>query len=473
MRPSRWLLPSVSHWLWLLLLVMLLSQPWRTAMVASDGDACMHWRVGEWMLQNRRVIDTDVFSHTKAGASIISKEWLSEIIFATAGRAAGLYGLAFVAALVIATTFALVHRQLVRAGNDLVVATAVTLLGVWAACTHWLARPHVFSFLMMFWWCDALRRDRFALLPVLTVLWVNLHGGFLAGFLVLAAYWVGAGLERCWGRLRTLTGVGALCLVASLLNPSGYKLHLHNLAFLRSDYLTGWLAEYSSSNFHSAGARGFLVWLALVFLTLAVCRPRVTAADGLLLISWTYYALYAARNIPLLVIVTAPILVPAWSTMLPERWRALSIRLRRINDASSGWPMVLAAAALFVIFAPRSTMMPAERWPVQAVDFIRQHPEKFAGNMFNQYIWGGYLMEALPEHKTFVDGRTDFFGEALIREFDQVTDLAPNWKEPLDKYNISWTLMPSDHRLNCALAMLPQWSCIHSDAVAMVYWRSQ
>src|SRR5258706_9546792 len=122
MRLSR-LLPSVSHWLWLLLLVMLLSQPWRTAMVASDGDACMHWRVGEWMLQHRQIIRTDEFSHTKLGQPVISKEWLSELIFAAAGRAASLFGLAVVATIVIATTFALVHRQLLRDGSDLLVAT--------------------------------------------------------------------------------------------------------------------------------------------------------------------------------------------------------------------------------------------------------------------------------------------------------------------------------------------------------------
>src|SRR5882672_12640020 len=109
MRLSR-LLPSVSLWLWLLLLVMLLSQSWRTAMVASDGDACMHWRVGDWMLQHRQLIRHDVFSHTRFGAPVISKEWLAEIIFALAGNVAGLTGLALVAALVIATTFALLLR---------------------------------------------------------------------------------------------------------------------------------------------------------------------------------------------------------------------------------------------------------------------------------------------------------------------------------------------------------------------------
>jgi len=302
---------------------------------------------------------------------------------------------------------------------------------------------------------------------VLSVMWVNLHGAFLAGFFVLGAYWAGAALERDWARVRSLSGIAAVCAVASLLNPSGLRLHLHNLAFLRSDYLTGWLAEYSSANFHSVESLGFLAWLALIFLTLGLRRPHVSAGEGLLLISWTYFALYAARNVPLLVIVSAPILAPAWSV----RWSALSGRLQRINNVSRGWPVVVAAAAAFVVFAPHPTEMPVERWPVHSVEFIRQHSQEFAGNMFNQYMWGGYLMQALPEHKTFVDGRTDFFGEELIREFAETTALRPNWAAALGKYSVQWTLMPSDHRLNLALALLrPQWSCVHSDEVAMI-WR--
>ena len=90
-----------------------------------------------------------------------------------------------------------------------------------------------------------------------------------------------------------------VCAMASLLNPNGYHLHAHNLAFLRSGYLTGLLAEYRSPDFHSEQTRGFLVWLAVVFFTLALRRPRVPAGGAVLLCSWVYFALYAVRNIPL------------------------------------------------------------------------------------------------------------------------------------------------------------------------------
>lgn len=457
-------LPTLPQWLGILLLLILTTAGWRTAMVASDGDTCMHWRVGEWMLQHRQLITHDVFSHTRFHAPVISKEWLSQIIFAIAGRLAGLTGLAWIAAVVLAATFALLYRQLLRAGHDLFVSTGIILVVLWAASSHWLARPHLFSLLLMVLWCDSLRRERWLRLPALMLLWVNLHGGFLAAFLVLAAYWLGAALEKNWTRLRILTLTGTLCGLASLINPHGYRQHWHSVQFLQSKFLTGWLAEYASSDFHSAGALGFLTLLAIIFLTLALARPRISTTDAVLLLSWTYFALHSSRNIPLLAIVSAPILAGA----IPARWPEFSRRTLNTSNAGNGW--IAIALTLVLVSVPlRTTVIPADTWPVQAVEYIRQHPHKFSGPMFNQYAWGGYLMWALPEHRTFVDGRTDFFGEDLIREFSDTTALQTNWTEALTKYDVQWTLMPQTHRLNLALK---DWSCVYSDSVATIRSRS-
>jgi len=108
--------------------------------------------------------------------------------------------------------------------------------------------------------CDALSATairggwRFAL-GGLTLLWVNLHGGYLAGLLVLSAFWFGALLERNRSKLVTLTVVALVCAAVSLLNPNGYQLHLHNVAFLRSEYLTNLLGEYRSPKFSFARDR--------------------------------------------------------------------------------------------------------------------------------------------------------------------------------------------------------------------------
>jgi hypothetical protein len=474
-----WLVPSLSQWLWLMLLLVLLAQPWRTMMVASDGDACMHWRVGEWMLEHRQIIHADVFSHTRFGQPIVSKEWLSEIVFAVAGRLGGLYGIAVFGALLIVTTFALLHRQLLRDGNDVLVATTVVLLAACASSMHWLARPHAFSFLMMALWNDTLRRFErtgsmrklMVALGVLTVLWVNLHGAYLAGFLVLGAYWLAAVIQKDRAKLGALTTTAASCAVLSLLNPNGYELHLHNLQFLHSAFFKNWLAEYASMRFDSPDALGFLFWLGMIFLILALRRPRLTMSEALLLISWTYFALYSARNVPLLAILSAPILASALSEAVPVRWQMPSQKLRAMNEAARSW-VVSTILAVMVVVIPRPTEMPSKDWPTDALAFIKTHDQQFAGNMFNQYAWGGYLMQYLPEHKVFVDGRADFYGENLLREFSDTTALHTNWTQVVQKYDVRWTLMPTDHRLNLALALLPGWERAYADKVATIYCRN-
>jgi hypothetical protein len=379
-----------------------------------------------------------------------------------------------------------------QTGND-AVALLVTLVGAWAACTHWLARPHVFSFLLAAFWGDELRRfaqggsPRRLLITLagLTLLWVNLHGGYLAGFITLGAYWLGTLMETFFARtdpargaaarqkLAVLSALMILCAGVSLANPSGYKLHLHNLQFLRSDYLANWLAEYASPDFHAADSRGFLAWLALTFLTLALVRPHISPASGLLLVTWTYLALYAVRNIPLLVVFAAPIIAAALADASLSWLRRLSTRLREMRQISRGGPLVVSIAVVAIVAIPRPTEMPVKQWPVEAVEYIKEHPSRFEGNMFNVYVWGGYLLHVLPDHPVFVDGRTDFYGSQLIRQYDDVAMLHTNWQEVLQQYNVTWTLLPTGERLNAALSLVPNWQRAYSNQTATIFCKIQ
>ena len=96
-RLRRWLLPSWPVFLGIVLLVTLTANPWRTAMTTSDGDAFLWWRTGNWMIEHQQILRVDPFSHTRGGSEYITKEWLPNLLFAVAGNAGGLYGIALVA----------------------------------------------------------------------------------------------------------------------------------------------------------------------------------------------------------------------------------------------------------------------------------------------------------------------------------------------------------------------------------------
>lgn len=480
-----WFVPNLSVWLWLILFLFLIADPQRTKLVSSDSDANMHWRVGESMLETKQIVRSDAFSHTRFGAPVVSKEWLSQILFAIAGHMRGLTGLSILGAIVIATTFSMLHRQLVRDGTDLLTATLVVLIAAWASVPHWHARPHVFSFLMLLLWHRVilrfLRNDgngmKLALtLGLLMLLWVNLHGGYLAGFIVLGGYWVAAlvGCKTAEGRrkLTTLTWVGLLCAAVSLLNPNGWRIHVHNLQFVQSPFFVNWLDEYSSINFHAPDSFGVLAWLVVFFLVIVLCRPRFSLGAWIVLISWSYFALYAVRNVTFFAILSAPILAPVLSDALCSDairwWRNVSTRLARVDGANCGWLTAIAIALVVACYVPVKSM-PARTWPVAAVEYIERHPEQFKGNMFNLYGWGGYLLRVAPDHKVFVDGRADFYGEALVRDYDEIQELHPRWFDLMERYDVSWTLLPVNHRLNQALPQLDGWHPVYTDDVAVVF----
>jgi hypothetical protein len=493
-RLRRWWLPSVSVAIWLAFFLGVNLLPQHVQWINGDGDPCWHWRQGDWMIGHRAVIRADQFSHTRFGAPLVSKEWLSEVVFAAVGNAFGWPGFIALSGLLVATTLWLLHRRLLAEGNDLLVTTILVLLAAWACSVHWWARPHLVTHLLVAVFALRLRAfDRGAISPVklaawlvpLTALWVNLHGAFFAGFVLIGVYLIGNALtpgDVCRRKVAALALVLTGCLAASLLNPNGWKLHAHVAAFLRNPLLVQSTSENQSPNFHVKYLSGYVALLGVLGVTLVAARPRLRVTDMLLLGAWGYFSLHSVRNVPLFALVATPILaehLTAWVQSAGDArwmrwWTRVSANVAATHRSADG--RVWAAAAIVAIaLAMRGQLLPAkilaDRFPVAAVNDLKAHPDAVRGEMFNWYRWGGYVLWSWPERNVFVDGRNDFYGEELIREYQTVDDVKPGWENVLEKYNVGWTILPRQHPLNSLLALRKDWRLVRQDSVAAVYTR--
>ena len=505
----RWL-PTIGLSLWLVFVLGLMLSQWRLVMINADGDACLHWRIGNWMLQHRAVIRVDPFSFTRANAPLISKEWLGEVLFAAAGDALGWNGIALLAAVLIATCLYLLHRQLLAEGIDLLPATALTLLAAAAGTVHWLARPHLFTLLLAVIFTGQLRRfDRGQLGPrpllwrlvPLMALWVNLHGAFFTGFVIIATFVAGNAITFMTARadarsaIRSkLVGLGWLltcCALVTLLNPNGWQLPAHVVEFLHNPVLARYANEFRSPNFHSAAARGLLIEFAVIALTLVFLRPVPRATNVVVMGTWGLLALLATRNIPIFALVVTPILAEQWQAGLanarPGRlvdiYRRLSGNVTTLNRTADGRATVVVALLALVAVLAKPKLVGGEpviasdvlsnRFPVAAVQFVTAHPQAVHGEMFNDYGWGGYLILAMPAHRVFVDGRNDFYGPDLIREFSSVNTVETNWETILHKYGVGWTILPRAHPLNVLFSLRKDWTLAYADDVTAIYARKQ
>jgi len=500
-RNPRWPLPSLGAALWVILFLGLSFTSARIVLISGDSDPALHRRLGDWMIQHRAVVREDNLLHTYHGPSM-AKEWLSEVVFAAAGRCFGWNGVVLLAAALIATCFWLLHRQLTVEGRDPVAATVLVLAAMFACSMHWLARPLLFTHLLTLVFAWQLRwfqqgripsRRLFWLLPPLMVLWANLHGAFPTGLVLIAMYAAGDALDS-WrhsvpaAKSKLLTALFVICSAATLINPDGWILPVQIARFLASRELSAVTTEFASPNFHTVGMNGFLLLLLLLAVSLIVMRPRMTATDVLVVGGWGCFALFSARNVPIFALVVTPILAQwfadftwagqdsPWLRQYRERTATAPTAAHRTDAA-----VILMAIIIALLIAAKPALAggpaivvtdyPPDRYPVDALDYVSTRPDAVHGEMFNYFLWGGYIEFALPQRKPFIDSRNYSYGIDLFHEFRTADEAKPGWEAVFAKYHVGWTILPVQHPLNQILELSPQWTLVFSNHLTLVYSR--
>jgi hypothetical protein len=508
----RFLAPSATDLIFVLLLAGLSCGRLATRLL-SDAGIGWHIRNGEYMLATHAITRTDPFSSTMSGQPWYTWEWLYDLAIARIHDAWGLNGVTFVTALLIALTFAAVFRIALRRGTSLPVGVILIILATFSSAIHFFARPHVLSWLLtVLWFCILDSRTyarRLFWLPVLTLLWANLHGGFLVGFVLLGIYFADslievfvshdpAGRQAAGKRCKTPATVGLLCMLASFVNPYGYKLHVHIYQYLSSRFLMNHIEEFLSPDFHGAAQKCFAVLLLIVILSLAAARRnKLRAAHLLVLLFAAYSGLYAARNIPvssiLFVLITGPLLSQATAEAgsngeLPTRVSRFFSRLHayaaRMGRMEAGlrihlWPLAAMILGVWICahdgkLGSRQLMQShfdENRFPVQAVDeIIRQGLRE---PIFAVDYWGGYLIYRLyAQANVVLDDRHDLYGAEFLKDYLRVVQIRPSWNKVLDQRRIDWILVPTGSPLANILKDTAQWKIRYEDAVGVVFQRT-
>jgi hypothetical protein len=483
---TSYLLPRLQDIFFIGILFFVCTQGFR--LLNGDGDLGRHITIGNYVLNNWTIPTRDIFSHTMTGAYLVPHEWLAGVIFALATRLLGLNGDVLVAGIVISSAFTIVYKQTVDRGVFRLIALGITAWAALASFLHWLVRPHLFSFLFIAVWILILekavsnKKRNLWTLPVIMLIWANTHGGFFLGFLILGAYFTGWIWEYWQGRSDKETGihlasVGILSFAVSFINPAGTHLWITSAGLIGKSFIINNTSEYLSPNFHITSTWPFLVMLSLG-LVLSWNSNKLRMYELLLLMGWTILSLYMARNIPLYAIVTAPYL----GVLIQPALDGFA-KLKKINDSLTGVEInlkgivfpILAIILITTAFLSgvrldvqqRGNIHDPSRFPVDAVNWLEQNPQQ--GNMFNEFIWGGYLLYRLwPDQTIYMDGTTDFYGEAFTREYAGVVSLQDGWQDTLAKYNVSWAILPSNRPLIQALKDDLGWEIIYQDTTATI-----
>lgn len=510
----RFLAPSIADLLFAALLFGL-SCGALGRLLLRDASIGWHIRNGQQMLLTHAITHVDSFSSTMNGKPWYAWEWLYDVVFAAIHHAMGLNGVVFYTAAIIAATFVLTLHLGLRRGGNLPITLFLLLLALAASAVHFLARPHVLSWLLTVVWFEVLdsaasapaseQLKRLLWLPVVMLLWVNLHGGFVLGFILLAVYLAGGAIEygasperrselAAW--LKRLGGMSLLVGAASFVNPYGYQLHLHVYRYLTDRFLMDRISEFLSPDFHGAAQQCFAVLVLITIVALASARRKPSATHLLVLLIAVYGGFYATRSLPtsslLMVLIIAPVIsesvaglgesaeAAGWLRGLASWTQSFGVRMERLEKSLYGhlWLVVVFVLGLWACAHQGrigstqfiNAYFDEKRFPVEAAERIAERG--IQGPIFSLDYWGGYLIYRLyPETKVVADDRHDLYGDAFFKEFLKAVLVQPGWDGALDTLQVDWVLMPADSPLANMLRMKAGWGLEYEDKTAVLFRR--
>lgn len=465
-------------------LVWMLAIAWVTVILSvrriAESDLWYHLSNARQLLESGSFPTIDRYTFTAAGAPLVDHEWLSELVYYAAYQGWAHRGLlAVYGALLVASygaVFALAHRR----GAGRAEAGIVTIFAVALGSYSFGPRMMHFGWLCLVVLMYLLERcerrpESFWLLPLLFMIWINLHGSWIFGFAVLAATLADGWRSAEWGNIVATRwskthrwhalGATVASAVALLFNPYGWKLvwYPFDLRVRQAPALRA-IVEWQSVDFHSGYGKLALVMLLGVLVTAWLSREKWRLRDALLVLFAVWASMTYVRFLGFAALVLVPIIAP----------RVPLLHARRVEQDRRLLNYALAAALAFAIIKS----VPSEKeiddhigrqFPRAALDFMRVN--RIEGRLFHLYDFGGFIEWYAPHLKTFADGRTDIFVySGIMQDYLKAIEINQSL-EILDKYRIDYVLYTTGGRLSYLLEHSAGWRTVYRDEVAHLFAR--
>ena len=442
----------------------------------TDSDLSWHLKYGEYFFQNKQILRQDIFSHTFQDYHWINHSWLFDIFAYLSFSKLGFLGLSVLAALIVFSALEIILKSIKASPLEILLSVAVFIffaqnsleVGLRSQFLSWLGLSALLFLLNGY---KNGQTKALCFLPLIFLLWANLHGTFLLGLAVLGIFW----LVQVVKNFRP--DFSLTCLISTgvtLLNPFGLTIYKEAFRHFGSPLLRT-VYEWKPVDPTNLAGMLFIIFAAVILLYLLFAKKERDFYQILILVALLFLGFTKRRFVPLFVLASLPLLVQIIrkeTKALKSEWLepaayiivtvaflyASLIRLPKLNLSSFSWNDLCLSG-------PSPTACSEK-----AVEFLKQNLPQ--GKMFNLYQWGGYLTYRLPEKKVFIDGRMHLWekgDQKIIEDYGQIFEARPGWEEKLEEYNVSWIFVPGLSPLHKAVWYHPNWQQIYNDRFSVVF----
>lgn len=459
-------------------------------MLNMDGDLPRHLAIGKYVLQGNLPPVNDIFSYTRYGFPFAPHKWLSGVLFYISYVLFDEKGIVLLSGILLATSFTIIYSDTVKRTKLKFFPFILIIWGAGISSLHWISRPHLFTMLFLALWL--IMNEKLAsgktiplwYFPFAMLFWNNMHGEFIAGFLVTMACLAGWLWDYIFNRTEANIETGkrigfvlALITLVTVINPVSFQALRTVTSWMGNEYLMSHTQETLPPDFLQKNYLILLAFLIFSIFLLGIKSEKIPARNAFILAGFTAMTLLSARNVHLYGIVAPFVLadIPSVIQNLPIFRRIEDTLLKFENRLTAlFWPGIIISLGIILLATNvigKSLRFSPNYFPVQAVQWLKNHPQE--GNMFNSFDWGGYIsLKLWPENKVFIDSQGDVYGEAFIREYEKVITITPGWQNVLSNYHVDWTLIPRQWPLTNAL-IEEGWYEVYSDNTAIILRRGK
>lgn len=455
----------------------------------ADPDLGWHLRNAQYQLQHHKFLRQDVYSFTVRGKPWMDDEWLGELPFYMAWRLLGPQGIFLLTYLLIAGILLSIFALAIMRSGNVKASFLCSFAAVFLASVSFGPRTLLFGWALLVIELVILYRFRRGggslwALPPLFLLWVNMHGSWIIGFVLLAIFALSGCLGRSsgvnsgsWGGIdlrrwttperKKLAWVVALSALALFINPYGWQLveYPFNMAFQQKLNIAS-VMEWRSLNFHLLRGRVALL-LLLAGIVIELKRPRRWRVEEL---AFLLIGIYAGFTYERFIFLTAILAIP----FLAEDLRAWVGPYDAAHDKPWLNACIILGCLIAIVLRFPSDRRLERAWstnyPLQAQSYLAHfHP---AGNVLNDYLWGGYLIWHDRQVLVFIDSRVDVFERnGVLKSYLDARRMHGSL-QILDKYSIRYVLFQRHAALSYLLEHTPGWKIDYQDPTTILFERT-
>lgn len=448
--------------------------------ILQGADLWWHIAGGQWIVEHGAIRAPDPFGYTTAGRYWLNDSWLSDVLLYLWAHAFGLESLAYWKWLVIVAAWLILFRLLVRLTGDRLASWVAATFGLAVAAPFLDVRPQLYALLGWALVLDATlgRPQPRPWLPIVFLIWANLHASFVLGLLTLPIVLLPS-VRRREQRWRAVL-LAAVCFAVTLINPHGGAALMRPFqhAFDPTSpihQVAEWLPPFEPGGLRSwlypYGIGAFVVATLVVMGNAELRRSpdaRVAVAIGAMALAMS---LRSRRFVPLFGMGETFVL----ALVLARLGVFLRDRIPPLVPALGA----LALAGFWLAPYPKTAsafhyLTADYEFPVETLNFVNAN--QLSGNVFAYYRWGGYVqLRTQGRLKVFIDGRAETaYGNDTYTDYLTVLDRKPGWIDVIESSGAEFVLWPrwEARDVVSGLVHTGRWRQLYRDSVSQLLVRT-